>query len=76
MSAARLTEVVLASFLLVRGLDPVQLRGHAPKWAPALGLFRSDMSDLVFLAASLVFFVVAVAYVHGCRSLKGGRDDA
>jgi hypothetical protein len=34
------------------------------------------MSDLVFLAASVVFFGVAVAYVHGCQSLKGGRDDA
>jgi hypothetical protein len=34
------------------------------------------MSDLIFLAASIVFFVVAVWYVEGCRHLKGGRDDA
>jgi hypothetical protein len=34
------------------------------------------MSDLVFVASSLVFFVVALAYQHGCQSLKGGRDDA
>ena len=34
------------------------------------------MSDLVFLAASVVFFLVAVMYVDGCRLLKGGRDDA
>ena len=35
------------------------------------------MSDLAFLAASVVFFVVAVWYVNGCKSLmKGGRDDA
>jgi hypothetical protein len=34
------------------------------------------MSDLAFLATSVIFFVVAVAYVSGCRSLKGGRDDA
>jgi hypothetical protein len=34
------------------------------------------MTDLIFLAVSLAFFVVAVAYTHGCQSLKGGRDDA
>jgi hypothetical protein len=34
------------------------------------------MSDLVFLAASVVFFGAAVAYVHGCQSLKRGRDHA
>jgi hypothetical protein len=34
------------------------------------------MSDIVFLAATFVFFFVAVLYVYGCQSLKGGRDDA
>jgi hypothetical protein len=34
------------------------------------------MSDLAFVAASLVFFVIALAYQHGCQQLKGGRDDA
>jgi hypothetical protein len=34
------------------------------------------MSDLVFVAASLVFFTIAVVYVHGCWQLKGGRGDA
>jgi hypothetical protein len=34
------------------------------------------MSDLIFVAASVVFFVVAVLYVRGCQSLKGGRNDA
>jgi len=34
------------------------------------------MSDLVFLAATFAFFIVAVFYVYGCQSLKGGRDDA
>lgn len=34
------------------------------------------MSDLIFVAASVVFFAVAVWYIDGCRSLKGGRDDA
>ena len=34
------------------------------------------MLDLIFLAVSLVFFVIAVAYVHGCQSLKGGGDNA
>jgi len=34
------------------------------------------MSDLVFFAATFVFFLVAMLYVYGCQSLKGGRDDA
>jgi hypothetical protein len=34
------------------------------------------MSDIVFLAVSLAFFFVAVLYVYGCQSLKGGREDA
>jgi hypothetical protein len=34
------------------------------------------MFDLIFVAASLAFFFVAVLYTHGCQSLKGGRDDA
>jgi hypothetical protein len=35
------------------------------------------MSDLIFVAASVVFFFVAVWYVNGCQSLaKGRRDDA
>jgi hypothetical protein len=34
------------------------------------------MSDLIFLGASLVFFVIAVAYLYGCQSLKGGGDNA
>jgi hypothetical protein len=34
------------------------------------------MSDIAFLAATFVFFLVAVLYVYGCQTLKGGRDDA
>jgi len=35
------------------------------------------MSDLLFVAASVVFFAIAVWYVNGCQSLtKGGRHDA
>jgi len=34
------------------------------------------MSDLIFVAASVVFFVVAVVYIRGCQSLQGGRKDA
>lgn len=34
------------------------------------------MSDLVFVGASLIFFVVAVLYVSGCESLKGGGGHA
>ena len=34
------------------------------------------MLDLIIVTVSLVFFGIAVAYVHGCQSLKGGRDNA
>jgi len=34
------------------------------------------MSDIAFLSASFVFFIVAVLYVYGCQSLKGGGKDA
>jgi len=35
------------------------------------------MSDLIFPAATVVFFAVAVWYLDGCqRLMKGGRDDA
>jgi hypothetical protein len=34
------------------------------------------MSDLVFLAGSVAFFVGSILYAFGCQSLKGGRDDA
>jgi hypothetical protein len=34
------------------------------------------MSDIAFLSASLVFFFVAILYVYGCQSLKGGHKDA
>jgi hypothetical protein len=29
------------------------------------------MSDLVFVGATLAFFIVAVLYTSGCESLKG-----
>ena len=34
------------------------------------------MSDLIFTAASLLFFVIAVAYAYGCESLRGGGGNA
>jgi hypothetical protein len=34
------------------------------------------MSDVIFVAASIVFFVVAALYLSGCMRLKGGRNDA
>jgi hypothetical protein len=34
------------------------------------------MLDLIIVTVSLVFFGIAVAYVHGCQSLKGGDDNA
>jgi len=33
------------------------------------------MSDLIFVAASVVFFAIAVAYASGCERLRGGRGD-
>jgi hypothetical protein len=34
------------------------------------------MLDLIIVTVSLVFFGIAVAYVHGCQSLKDGGDNA
>jgi hypothetical protein len=34
------------------------------------------MSDIAFLSASIVFFFVAVLYVHGCELLGGGGGNA
>lgn len=34
------------------------------------------MSDIVFVGATFVFFVVAVLYTSGCESLKGGGGHA
>jgi len=32
------------------------------------------MSDLIFLAVSVAFFVGSVLYAFGCERLRGGRD--
>lgn len=32
------------------------------------------MSDLVFIAASVGFFALAIAYTHGCENLRGGQQ--
>jgi hypothetical protein len=34
------------------------------------------MTDLIFVAATVAFFIVAVVYAAGCERLKGGRGDA
>jgi len=34
------------------------------------------MSDLVFFAATAAFFIIALVYVHGCESLRGGGGHA
>ena len=34
------------------------------------------MSDFIFLAFSIAFFIGSIFYAFGCQSLKGGRDDA
>jgi hypothetical protein len=33
------------------------------------------MSDLIFLSMSIAFFLLSVAYTHGCQKLRGARDD-
>jgi hypothetical protein len=33
------------------------------------------MIDLIFVATAAGFFALAIAYVHFCEKLRGGRDD-
>jgi hypothetical protein len=33
------------------------------------------MSDLIFILLTVGFFLVSVAYTHGCQRLRGGSDD-
>jgi len=33
------------------------------------------MSDLVFIAVTVGFFALAIAYVDGCEKLRGGTRD-
>jgi hypothetical protein len=33
------------------------------------------MTDLIFISASVAFFALAIAYVHGCEKLRGGDHD-
>jgi hypothetical protein len=34
------------------------------------------MIDLIFVAASVLFFILAAMYARGCEGLKGGRGNA
>ncbi len=33
------------------------------------------MMDVVFIAATVGFFVIALAYVYACEKLRGGKDE-
>jgi hypothetical protein len=33
------------------------------------------MMDVVFIAATIGFFVIALAYVYACEKLRGGEDE-
>jgi hypothetical protein len=33
------------------------------------------MSDLIFIAISVGFFALTIAYTHGCEKLRGGTHD-
>jgi hypothetical protein len=32
------------------------------------------MTDLIFIATTIGFFVVAIAYTHACEKLRGGSQ--
>ena len=77
--------VVILARLLVCALGPKAELGAAPATTagPEIALESKlervqgeCMSDIAFLAASVVFLLVAVLYVHGCQSLKGGGGHA
>lgn len=33
------------------------------------------MIDLIFIATTIGFFAVAIAYTHGCEKLRGGSRE-
>jgi hypothetical protein len=33
------------------------------------------MTDLIFIVTAIGFFVVAIAYTHGCEKLRGGSHE-
>ena len=33
------------------------------------------MSDLIFIAITIGFFALAIAYTHACEKLRGGNHD-
>ena len=33
------------------------------------------MSDVIFIAVTIGFFVLSIAYAYGCEKLRGGNHD-
>jgi hypothetical protein len=33
------------------------------------------MSDFIYIAVTIAFFAIAIAYTHGCEKLRGGGHD-
>lgn len=33
------------------------------------------MSDFIYIAVTIGFFAIAIAYTHGCEKLRGGGRD-
>jgi hypothetical protein len=33
------------------------------------------MTDLIFIATAIGFFLAAIAYTYGCEKLRGGGND-
>ena len=71
-AGARLAEVLLTRLLVVRVGDRGRL-GAAAQTAGPENAIGECMSDIAFLAASIVFFFVAVLYVYGCERFDEGR---
>jgi hypothetical protein len=44
-------------------------------WPGRKALESDKMLDLVFIAISIVFFVIAIAYTVACEKLKGGGNE-
>jgi hypothetical protein len=55
---------------LIAGAEAVSKRPltHKGAWSPAA--LRSAMLDLIFVAATALFFAAGILYVHACERLK------
>jgi len=54
-----------------------QVRGpiHFPRCLHPGNSEGMTMTDLIFIAITIGFFVAAIAYTHGCEKLRGGSHE-